>query len=178
MTPTGNLTELAYHKGYFLDEKFDLFTHWRIVWAENETSGDRYIAKMVKTANYQYVEPVMKKRRGRTQLHYNLFRRKHPSSATRVDVLTEGRRGPRPIYLATHLDGDIQNCHPDNLDWRKLEEHQRIMRGEVVVKGKLTHRQKLRIKKRLAKGEMAANLAREYGVSQARISQLKKSFEK
>ena len=177
-TPVGKLVELSYHKGYYLDEAQQLFSHWRVILGErlDKKTGKpvSYIAKMVETEERNYIEPYEGKSRGKKTMKYEIPHSRQWRTISKTAILTEGADGPRPIHVATHLDGDTENFQPSNLKWLLLDEHRKVMRGEIVKKGKLLARQIKAIKKRADKGEKKANLAREYGVSRARISQLTK----
>lgn len=180
MEPVGQLKELPYYKGYYIDEAQpqQLFTHWRLVWKENGATGIEYIAKMIKTANMVWVEPGVAKHHGVRRDEYKVAHRRKWKAVSRLDLLTEGARGVRPRFVATYLDGDEANERPENLAWCALAHHRRIMRGDAVQKSKLSPRQVKEILKRLSGGYKAADLAREYGVTPATISQIKHGVRK
>ncbi len=172
-TPLGELKELPTYRGYFVDQAYNLFTYWRIVWGRNEKSGRDYIARKIRTARWWPVELVQKTQNNKRDWYYQIVQKRKVRFVPRANIITEARRGPKPRYLAIHIDGDLKNNDPENLRWGTWAEYCLIMRGGAKKKGKLSHHQKKKIKKRLEQGYAAADLAREYGVSAVTISHIK-----
>lgn len=172
-TPIGTLKELPTYKGYFVDETYALFTYWRIIWGQNEKSGREYVAQMIRTVNWFPVELAQKTQHKKRCPCYQIVKRRKARQVSRVDILTEARRGPKPRYLAIHIDGNAENDDPENLKWGTWAEYCLVMRGGAQKMGKLSYHQKKKIKKRLEQGYAAADLAREYGVSAVTISHIK-----
>ena len=84
-----------------------------------------------------------------------------------------------------HIDGDKTNNLPSNLEWVTLAENTRLqwatglinIRGERHPSAKLSDQQVRDIKLRLDGGENQTPLAREYGVSGALVSKIRRGLK-
>ncbi len=79
-----------------------------------------------------------------------------------------------------HIDGNASNNHLSNIRWGTHKEnvrdkifHGTTNRGEKCPLSKLTAEKVLEIRRRLSEGERVIDLAREYGVAQPNISNIK-----
>ncbi len=89
--------------------------------------------------------------------------------------------GPRPSGLQIrHLDGDPSNNRVCNLSWGTGKEnmedsrrHGTLAKGTRNWNAKLNEKDVLAIRSALARGVMARQLARKYGLCEATISQIK-----
>ena len=88
---------------------------------------------------------------------------------------------PDPTFQCCHGDGDPHNNKKGNLRWdtRSANEHDRILhgthnRGQRHGLSKLKDEKVVEIKRKLADGQSARSLAKEYGVSQTAIGDIKK----
>ena len=85
-----------------------------------------------------------------------------------------------------HKDGDKLNNLPSNLEWVSLAENTRLqwrdglvdLRGEKHPSAKLTNSEVVQIKRRLDAGEVQTMLAREFSVSVALISKIRRGAKK
>ncbi len=85
-----------------------------------------------------------------------------------------------------HKDGDKANNNASNLEWVTLAENTRLqwrdglvnVRGERHPSAKLLDAQVVEIKRRLDAGENQTPLSREYGVSVALISKIRRGKKK
>lgn len=98
-------------------------------------------------------------------------------------VVCETYHGPRPPgMVARHLDGNPLNNQASNLAWGTRAEnaedarrHGTLRHGETHWKAKLTRAEVDKIKQALAEGVVTgAALAKQYGVSQQTICDIKK----
>lgn len=131
------------------------------------------------------------------------IRRLRPSTTTRyqqVSLYKDGRvhyrkvhvlvlevfvgLNPGPNYEACHNNGNSLDPRLDNLRWdtrsanyNDRHAHGTHNDGDRNGRAKLTGDQVLQIRRRLAMGEKQIPLAKEYGVTQAHISQIKRRQE-
>ncbi len=84
-------------------------------------------------------------------------------------------------FICRHVDGNASNNHISNLRWGTHKENQRDKvfhgrsnRGEKCPQSKLTSDQVLEIRRRLANGEIGNRLAKEYGVEQPTICNIRR----
>lgn len=107
---------------------------------------------------------------------------KKPVTIRRHVLVAETFIGPRPFEAAhvRHLDGDPANDDPGNLKWGTAKEngedtvrHGRSTRGTKNTQAKITEDQVREIKRRLAGGESGSELAKEFGLKQPTISNIK-----
>lgn len=99
----------------------------------------------------------------------------------RASLICAAYHGPRPKGKEVrHLDGTRQNDAPYNLAWSTHAEncadkisHGTAQRGEKNGNGKLTEAQARQAKSRLASGEAAPEIAKDYGVKRATIYNIK-----
>lgn len=84
--------------------------------------------------------------------------------------------GPRPAgHMVVHKDNDPTNCHAVNLSYQPLSRREprwASERGRYLV-GKLTQARAAEIRRRALAGELTRNLAEEFGVSSALVSNIK-----
>ena len=99
----------------------------------------------------------------------------------RHTLVAETYVGPPPFDGAhvRHLDGNPANDKPSNLRWGSAKQngqdtvrHGRSTRGSKNARAKLTDDQAREIKRRLRKGESGSELAREFNLKQATISNI------
>jgi len=100
----------------------------------------------------------------------------------RHTLVAEAYHGPRPPGAdIRHLNGDPGDDRPENLAYGTRVEnaadtisHGRTTRGSRNTQAKLTEAQAREIKMRLRAGEMGRALAREFGVSEQGICDIRK----
>lgn len=92
---------------------------------------------------------------------------------------------PENKPCVNHLDGDKKNPHVQNLEWCTHLENMRhghaaglippriLFKGEKSIGSKLTNKQALAIKKRLAAGEPVYLIAADYPVGSSAIREIK-----
>lgn len=99
----------------------------------------------------------------------------------RSSLICAAYHGPRPRGKEVrHLDGSRDNDAPSNLVWATHAEncadklcHGTAQRGERNGNGKLTEERARQAKDRLAAGERAADIAKDYGVKKGAIFNIK-----
>lgn len=99
----------------------------------------------------------------------------------RASLICAAYHGPRLKGMEVrHLDGTRDNDAPCNLAWSTHSEncadklgHGTAQRGEKNGNGKLTEAQAREAKSRLAAGEKASEIAKDYGVKRGTIYNIK-----
>lgn len=91
-------------------------------------------------------------------------------------LVLENFVGPRPSGMETrHLDGDQKNNYLENLEWGTSSENTQDQRAHGTFKSfsKLSKENVISIKIRLQSGESQSIIAKDYGVNQNTISNIK-----
>lgn len=88
---------------------------------------------------------------------------------------------PSRSYMAAHKNGDQKNNNSSNLYWAThnqnmadRERHQKTMRGDSHYARKLTDKDIPKIRARLLRGEKQTDIAKDYGVSNYAIHDIKR----
>ena len=127
--------------------------------------------------------PVFQIFEGYTTVRVNIGSRARGNKALRTvsSLVAAAFIGPRPAgHEVAHNDGNSQNNAAENLRYATPAEntadkfkHGTVLRGEQVGNAKLDAAKVSDLKARLRSGEPGWALAKEFGVSQAQVSQIR-----
>lgn len=150
--------------GHFITPDGDVFRHRR--WP----SGTCRIQRIAPWANGS----------GRLHVSLSVGGRQRIFAVHRVVAAVFIGDAPFPGAIVRHLDGNHRNNAPGNLAWGTHAEnsadrdaHGHTCCGSRAPNAKLTESDIPRIRRRLAAGEFASSLGREYGVAKKQILEIK-----